>query len=843
MEPISDLKSTPFFISFTKSNNIEMKNLIRSLLIVFFLIIINSIQFSAFAQPLNVPIVFVSRNLQHDGNFYFPEAGLLPGMGPFSRTAVTGGKLLMRDASGNIFTLIDSTMNFGGIRLIDVQQPCVHWNGRKIVFSGIEHPDSSWRIYELRSDLTRLVKITQTDRNIDLSQFGNASYRFRKYDDIDPIYLPDGKIVFASTRYPTLSVYKGYQTTNLYIVDTTGADMFRITTERNGGEKPSIDPASGRILYSRWWVNIDRPSDLSGTGVTRIDSLALTSDIANVWQINIVNPDGDMLKQYATDARTRKGLFSYRARVFPDGRLASVYIPYNSMTLTSGSPGIRIYDKGFAEAKTVIGVDTSTALFVQNPPSTGTMQPPYATDPMPLPDGRILFSYAGSPINLDFGIYTCNAMGGNLTPVVDLPGTLELNAEVLAERPVPPVVDYLDAFDTNKVPPTTNPATFYQGGLFRFDCLNIYSNAPVDAPIDDAPPIQKNARFRFFLNFQRENEFGEDQPILFREIPVDRDGKIAQGDIPANVSMFEQVVDSNGHVLRHSDGDFSHVLGMNFGNNGSGTKCVGCHAGHTLITVPFNLFEGSFTNLSTSAKVRESSFLGSNYKGQSVVDRKARNQDLKVNWISSASSNQYVVLKWDIPIDVRRFVLYDIMPNSGNGTNIHVTDCEIFLYEDGLTVGHIPSTGPLNTNGMTVTLNTITTVDSVRVGVKSFTGTVNNLNVAGLAEIETNARVSSNDLMPVNEGTEFAVDYSLSQNFPNPFNPSTMIEFSMPASQSVTLKVYDITGKEVALLISGRMMGGKNSIRFDAGRLPSGVYIYKLETAGFVQAKKMVLMK
>ena len=106
------------------------------------------------------------------------------------------------------------------IRIIDVQQPCVHWNGHKIVFAGIENRDSNWRIYEINKAGTRINKITFTDRNIDLSQFGNAAYRFTRYDDIDPIYLPDGKIIFASTRFPSLSIFGGANTTNLYITDT-----------------------------------------------------------------------------------------------------------------------------------------------------------------------------------------------------------------------------------------------------------------------------------------------------------------------------------------------------------------------------------------------------------------------------------------------------------------------------------------------------------------------------------------------------------------------------------------------------------------------------------------------
>lgn len=827
-----------------------MRNSYKLKLILLILIISLSSFDNLYSQVINYPIVFVSRNHETNGNIFYPSAGLLPGMGPFSRTKVVGGKLLKRDVNGSITVLVDSTIIFGDTRIIDVQQPCVHWSGTKILFAGIEDRDSNWRIYELNLNTGRMNQITYTNRFINLSQFGNAATKFQKYDDIDPVYLPDGNIVFASTRYPTLSIYGGVQTTNLYLTDSVGSIMHRITTERNGAEKPYIDPQSGRILYSRWWVNIDRPSNLTGNGITRIDSLSLTQDIANIWQTDIINPDGDMLKLYATDGRTRKSYFSYRPRIMPDGKLLSIYIPHTPMFSTSGSPGIRYYNRGFSEAVKVIGVDSTTPLFVQTPPSYGTMQPPYATDPVALPDGKILFSYANTVSEQDYGIYTCNIDGSGLTQVIDIPGKLELNAELLTQRSVPPVVDYLDAFDTNMVPPTTNPSTFYQGGLFRFDCLNVYSNGPVDAPIGDAPPIKKNAKFRFFLNFQRQDVNGQDYPILFREIPLDRDGKVAQGDAPANVSMFEQIVDSNGNVLRNDDGHFAHVTGFNFGNNGSGTKCVGCHAGHTLITVPFNLTEGTFTNLSTSAEVRESSFRNPDYKGKKLVDRKARNSDLTVNWIANGNTNEYSVLKWEIPIDVRRMVLYDIIPNSSNGTNIHVTDCEIFMYFNNSLVNHINSTGPLSTEGTTIQITPLTTTDSIKVMVKSFTGSITNQNVAGLAEIEVNARVSSVDLMNVKDPVVNANKFELMQNYPNPFNPSTLIRFTLPKAITVTLEVFDITGKSVAMLINGRIEGGVNSIPFYAKNLSSGIYFYRLtaETGNsnspiFTETKRMILLK
>ncbi|MGB0347619.1 MAG: Ig-like domain-containing protein, partial [Balneolaceae bacterium] len=89
------------------------------------------------------------------------------------------------------------------------------------------------------------------------------------------------------------------------------------------------------------------------------------------------------------------------------------------------------------------------------------------------------------------------------------------------------------------------------------------------------------------------------------------------------------------------------------------------------------------------------------------------------------------------------------------------------------------------------------------------------------------------------------VQYSLSQNYPNPFNPSTRINFELPNSSQVQLKVYDMTGRIVATLINNEMMtSGAHSIKFDAKNLSSGVYFYSLQTQeGFNAIKKMTLIK
>ena len=85
--------------------------------------------------------------------------------------------------------------------------------------------------------------------------------------------------------------------------------------------------------------------------------------------------------------------------------------------------------------------------------------------------------------------------------------------------------------------------------------------------------------------------------------------------------------------------------------------------------------------------------------------------------------------------------------------------------------------------------------------------------------------------------------FILSQNYPNPFNPTTTIDFKVPVNELVTLKVYDVTGKEVTTLINEVKNAGTHSIEFNATGLSSGVYFYKIVAGDFMNVKKMVLLK
>ncbi len=94
-----------------------------------------------------------------------------------------------------------------------------------------------------------------------------------------------------------------------------------------------------------------------------------------------------------------------------------------------------------------------------------------------------------------------------------------------------------------------------------------------------------------------------------------------------------------------------------------------------------------------------------------------------------------------------------------------------------------------------------------------------------------------------NQGTTVPQVYSLSQNYPNPFNPSTKINFAIPKQGLVTMKIYDVLGREVRTLVNEVKNAGNYTVDFNASELSSGVYFYKLESQGFSDIKKMMLIK
>ena len=92
-------------------------------------------------------------------------------------------------------------------------------------------------------------------------------------------------------------------------------------------------------------------------------------------------------------------------------------------------------------------------------------------------------------------------------------------------------------------------------------------------------------------------------------------------------------------------------------------------------------------------------------------------------------------------------------------------------------------------------------------------------------------------------GNDVPNTFALAQNYPNPFNPTTQISYSIPKESFVSLKVFNLMGQEVATLVSGNQPAGKYSIPFDASRLSSGIYMYRLQAGSSVEVKRMMFVK
>jgi len=110
-------------------------------------------------------------------------------------------------------------------------------------------------------------------------------------------------------------------------------------------------------------------------------------------------------------------------------------------------------------------------------------------------------------------------------------------------------------------------------------------------------------------------------------------------------------------------------------------------------------------------------------------------------------------------------------------------------------------------------------------------------------------KIEKVEAVDVKEKNSLPYQFSLNQNYPNPFNPVTNIEYTIGSQsgseidQSVSLRVFDILGKEIATIVNEKQAPGFYRVKFDGSRLPSGTYLYKLTADGFTDVKKLLLLK
>lgn len=167
----------------------------------------------------------------------------------------------------------------------------------------------------------------------------------------------------------------------------------------------------------------------------------------------------------------------------------------------------------------------------------------------------------------------------------------------------------------------------------------------------------------------------------------------------------------------------------------------------------------------------------------------------------------------------------------------------IVMWEDGKNLVAQRFSADMNRIGTNFRVNTITTTKtSLYPYVRLRKGKIYTAWERGLT-VWMNIRDFDNPLLAQEHMSAAPNSLELCQNYPNPFNPSTMISYALPKTANVSLKVYDLLGKEVATLVSRQQESGRYTVEFVASKLSSGMYIYKLRAGDFTETKKMMLLK
>jgi ligand-binding sensor domain-containing protein len=167
----------------------------------------------------------------------------------------------------------------------------------------------------------------------------------------------------------------------------------------------------------------------------------------------------------------------------------------------------------------------------------------------------------------------------------------------------------------------------------------------------------------------------------------------------------------------------------------------------------------------------------------------------------------------------------DVFSLAISGTNIFAgTDKGVFLSTSNSTKWAAVNDGLTNTSVQALAIS----------GTNIYAGTTTSVFRRPLSEVITSVERLSTDL---------PTHFSLGQNYPNPFNPSTTISFSLPSKSFVSLKVFDIIGREIAAIISEEMSAGSYTKQWNAANMSSGIYFYRLQAGSFTETKKLLLLR
>ncbi len=226
-------------------------------------------------------------------------------------------------------------------------------------------------------------------------------------------------------------------------------------------------------------------------------------------------------------------------------------------------------------------------------------------------------------------------------------------------------------------------------------------------------------------------------------------GAVRNDAAPANVPLFEQIRDKNNKVPITSSGEggtnlngsgATHVAGMNYGRPGEVSKCIGCHAGHSMIPVPANPADAVWSNLAPGATVAVSSSRDKNYN-TGVIDRRVMKGEIWKYWTATGSQNQWVELRFPLPVVVRTVRLYNPRQGDEANSSLQVKSTNVKLLNSSGAQVAAKTSAQLAISGTDVSFADVTAT-TVRVEITGMSGTFYGGQVASIAEIEVISKVA-----------------------------------------------------------------------------------------------------
>jgi len=397
----------------------------------------------------------------------------------------------------------------------------VSWDGRRVLFARRGGDDDPWwHLCEIGADGKGLRQITRGP-----------------YHDVQPAYLPDGRIVFSSSRLGLRDEYHGYYATGLTIMNADGSDIHCIGLNLGRDNEPSILP-DGRIAFSRLELFYSR----------------LKTEIT----IHAANPDGTRdVTLYGPEWRD---FWRKQTRLAGERGWGEVPPRHRVLRLTQVQP---------VDRRRLICATTGGATIVGPGRYRHTVLPRdgnrAVTSPMPLPDGRVLCAASVREKDrrkVDLGLYLMDATTGKLTLVYNDPKTADFEARPLAARPRPPVLSE---------DPRTRTGAF-TGTLF---CSSVFitQDEPVKRRgrllrvVEGMPVISRHQTHRGSEQAWK-NHTGTHARVL-GTVPLAADGSF-HVQVPADRLIHVQVLDSDRRVVGNQQ------IWM-YVRPGEARSCIGCH--------------------------------------------------------------------------------------------------------------------------------------------------------------------------------------------------------------------------------------------------------------------------